>query len=215
MKFLLADSQRIVCEGLHALIEKRPGWKVVGDVSDGRMVVQSAKELQPDIVIMDVTMPSLSGIEATRQITEQNTRIKIIALSLRSERHFIADMFKAGASGYVLKTCFFDDLVYAIQTVSTGEIYLSPRISSIVIDDYVNDGSALKPSIESILTCKEREVIQLLTEGKSCKEIAAQWQVSDKTIHAHRRQIMNKLNIHDTAKLTKYAIREGLTSLEF
>jgi DNA-binding NarL/FixJ family response regulator len=215
MRVLIADDHGIMREGLRCLIEKQPDWEVVGEAEDGQKAVQLAGELLPDIVIMDVAMPNLNGIEATRQIADKLPSVKVLALSIHSSRRFVVDMLKAGVSGYMLKACLFDDLVHAIETVMTGEIYLSPRIASIVVDDYVNGMSPEDVSISSILTDREREVIQLLTEGKSTKQIAMQMHLSAKTIDANRRQVMNKLNIHNVAKLTKYAIRNGLTSLEF
>ena len=215
MRVLIADDHGIMREGLRCLIEKQPDWEVVGEAEDGQKAVQLAGELLPDIVIMDVAMPNLNGIEATRQIVDKLPSIRILALSMHSSRRFVVDMLKAGVSGYMLKACLFNDLADAIETVMTGEIYLSPRIASIVVDDYVNGMPPEDVSISSILTDREREVIQLLSEGKSTKQIAMQMHLSAKTIDANRRQVMNKLNIHNVAKLTKYAIRNGLTSLEF
>ena len=215
MKVLIADDHGIVRDGLRALIEKHPDWEVVGEAEDGQKAVQLAVELLPDIVIMDVAMPNLNGIEATRQIVDKLPSVRVVALSMHSTRHFVVDMLKAGASGYVLKACLFDDLVNAMETVMTGEVYLSPRIASMVVDDYVNDVSQDNVPISSILTNREREVVQLLAEGKSVKQIAMQLHLSAKTIDANRRQVMDKLNIHNVAKLTKYAICNGLTSIEF
>jgi len=216
MRILIADDHGIVRDGLRALIEKQPDMEVVGEAEDGQMAVELAEELLPDVVIMDITMPNLNGIEATRQIVEEMPGVKVIALSIHSDRHFVVDMLKAGVSGYVLKACLSDDLIRAIRTVMTAdEIYLSPRIASIVVDDYVSAVPAEAGSISSVLTDRERKVTQLLSEGKSTKEIALQLHVSPKTIDANRRQIMNKLNIHNVAKLTKYAIQHGLTSPEF
>ncbi|RKY19855.1 MAG: DNA-binding response regulator [Planctomycetota bacterium] len=215
MKVLIADDHGIVRDGLRALIEKHPDWEVVGEAEDGQKAVQLAVELLPDIVIMDVAMPNLNGIEATRQIVDKLPSVRVVALSMHSTRHFVVDMLKAGASGYVLKACLFDDLVNAMETVMTGEVYLSPRIASMVVDDYVNDVSQDNVPISSILTNREREVVQLLAEGKSVKQIAMQLHLSAKTIDANRRQVMDKLNIHNVAELTKYAICNGLTSIEF
>ncbi len=216
MRILIADDHGIVRDGLRVLIERQLDMEVVGEAEDGQIAVQLAEELLPDVVVMDITMPNLNGIEATRQIIEKMPSIKVIALSIHSDHHFVVDMLKAGASGYVLKTCLSDDFIRAIRTVMTAdEIYLSPRIASIVVDDYVNAVPAEAASISSVLTDRERKVTQLLSEGKSTKEIALQLHVSPKTVDANRRQIMNKLNIHNVAKLTKYAVQHGLTSLEF
>ena len=216
MRILIADDHGIVRDGLRVLIERQLDMEVVGEAEDGQIAVQLAEELLPDVVVMDITMPNLNGIEATRQIIEKMPSIKVIALSIHSDHHFVVDMLKAGASGYVLKTCLSDDFIRAIRTVMTAdEIYLSPRIASIVVDDYVNAVPAEAASISSVLTDRERKVTQLLSEGKSTKEIALQLHVSPKTVDANRRQIMNKLIIHNVAKLTKYAVPHGLTSLEF
>ena len=216
MRILIADDHGIVREGLRVLIEKQPDMEVVGEAEDGQMAVELAEELLPDVVIMDITMPNLNGIEATRQIVEKMPGVKVIALSIHSDRHFVVDMLKAGVSGYVLKSCLSDDLIRAIRTVMTAnEIYLSPRIAGIVVDDYISAAPSEGLSISSVLTDKEHRVTQLLSEGKSTKEIALQLHVSPKTVDANRRQIMNKLNIHNVAKLTKYAIQHGLTSPEF
>ena len=215
VRILLADDHGIIRQGLHSLLEKQADMEVIAEAEDGRRALDLVQELLPDIVIMDVTMPNLNGVDATRQIVDRFLEVKVIALSIHSNRRFITDMLKAGASGYILKECLFDELVRAIRTVIAGSIYLSPRIASIVIDDYVSimpdDDEA---PISSVLTEREREVLQLLAEGKSTKQIALALHVSTKTIEVNRRQIMEKLNIHSVAELTKYAVREGLTSLE-
>ncbi len=214
VRILLADDHGIIRQGLHSLLEKQPDMEVVAEAEDGRRALDLVQELLPDIVIMDVTMPNLNGVDATRQIVDRFPKVKVIALSIHSNRRFVADMLKAGASGYILKECLFDELVRAIRTVTTDSIYLSPRITSIVIDDYVNIMPDDEDSISSVLTEREREVLQLLAEGRSTKQIALALHVSTKTIEANRRQIMEKLDIHSVAELTKYAVREGLTSLE-
>ena len=214
IKVLLVDDHALIREGLRSLLEKQPDVQVVGEAEDGRKAKELVAELSPDIVIMDVTMPRLSGIEATRQITGEFPSVKVIALSIHSKRRFVADMLSAGAAGYILKECLFDELVQAIQAVAAGGRYLSPRITDVVIDDYVKrlSGGAESP-LES-LTGREREVLQLVAEGKSTKQIAVELHVSTKTIEANRRQIMEKLGMHSVAELTKYAIREGITALD-
>jgi len=214
VRILLADDHGIIRQGLHSLLDKQPDMEVVAEAEDGRRALDLVQELVPDIVIMDVTMPNLNGVDATRQIVDRFPKVKVIALSIHSNRRFVADMLKAGASGYILKECLFDELIRAIRTVTTDSIYLSPRITSIVIDDYVSIMPDDEVSISSVLTDREREVLQLLAEGKSTKQIALALHVSTKTIEANRRQIMEKLDIHSVAELTKYAVREGLTSLE-
>jgi DNA-binding NarL/FixJ family response regulator len=214
IKVLLVDDHVLIREGLRSLLEKQPDVQVVGEAEDGRRALELVAELSPDIVIMDVTMPRLGGIEATRQVTTEFPSVKVIALSIHSKRRFIADMLSAGAVGYILKECLFDELVQAIQTVAAGGRYLSPRITDLVVDDYVKrlSGGAESP-LES-LSGREREVLQLVAEGKSTKQIAVELHVSAKTIEANRRQIMEKLDMHSVAELTKYAIREGITALD-
>jgi len=214
IKVLLVDDHALIREGLRSLLEKQPDVQVVGEAEDGRRAYELVVELSPDIVIMDVTMPRLGGIEATRQITSEFPSIKVIALSIHSKRRFVADMLSAGAAGYILKECLFDELVQAIQAVVAGGRYLSPRITDVVVDDYVKRLTGGVDSPLASLTGREREVLQLVAEGKSTKQIAVELHVSTKTIEANRRQIMEKLDMHSVAELTKYAIREGITALD-
>ena len=212
-RILLVEDHAIVREGLCSLLEKQTDMEVVGEADEGRTAVDLVRQLLPDIVIMDITMPNLNGVEATRYITGEFPEIKVIALSIHSNRRFVSDMLKAGATGYVLKECLFDELVQAIQAVAAGGSYLSPRITGVVIDGYVKRVAAAADSPLLTLTGREREVLQLVAEGKSTKEIALELHVSTKTIEANRRQIMEKLDIHSVAELTRYAVREGLTPL--
>jgi DNA-binding NarL/FixJ family response regulator len=214
IKVLLVDDHAIIREGLRSLIEKQPGLEVIADTDDGRKALDLVQKLLPNIVIMDITMPGLNGIEATRQITAEFPEVKVIALSIHSKRRFVADMLSAGATGYILKECLFDELVQAIKAVAAGGRYLSPRITDVVVSDYVKRLSATTESPFEALKTREREVLQLVAEGKSTKQISLELHVSTKTIEANRRQIMEKLNIHSVAELTKYAVREGLTTLE-
>ncbi len=213
-KILIVDDHKIVRDGLRTLVEKQSGMVVVGEAENGRNAVHLALKLVPDVVIMDVTMADLNGIEATRQIHKGQPHIKLIALSMHSDRRFVTGMLEAGASGYLLKDCAFEELARAIQSVISNRIYLSPEITDIVIRDYILKSSVKSSSAYVDLTDREREVLQLLAEGKSTKQIAGSLHVSIKTIESHRRRIMEKLNIHSIAELTKYALREGLTSLE-
>ena len=215
MNILIADDHGIVREGLKALIENQPDMNVVGEAEDGQKVVQLAKQLSPDIIVMDISMPNLNGVEAARQILEENPYIRVIALSVHSDKHFVTEMLKAGASGYVLKSCLFDEVLRAIQMVGGGDYYLSPKITDVVVDDYKYYMATLNKSADVRLTPRERQVVQLLTEGKSTKQIALCLHVSPKTVDSNRREVMNKLGIFSVAELTKYAIREGLTSAEF
>jgi two-component system response regulator NreC len=213
-RIVLADDHRLMREGLKTLIAGESDLEVVGEAEDGRTAVSLALDLEPDLVIMDVAMPGLNGIEATRQILKQVPKVRIIALSMHSDRRFVGEMLKVGASGYLLKDGAFDELVRAIRAVLGGQTYLNPRVASIVIEHHVRRPRAETSSVWSVLTSREREVLQLLSEGKTSKQIAAQLHISAKTVESHRRQITDKLGLRSVAELTKYAIREGLTSLE-
>lgn len=213
-KILIADDHAIIRQGLCAMLEKQPNIEVIGAVDDGKKALELVRELKPDIVIMDITMPNLNGVDATRKIVDEIRGIKVIALSMHSSRRFVTEMLKAGASGYMLKECLFDELIDAINTVLSGGIYLSPRMTGVVVDDYLKRLSSKYGPESPALTEREREVLQLLAEGKSTKHIAMQLHVSDKTIESNRRNIMDKLGIHSVAELTKYAVREGITPLE-
>jgi len=186
---------------------------VVGWAEDGRDAVAKVKELEPAVVIMDVAMPGLNGIEATQQITSHYPETKIIALSMHAEKQFVTGILSAGASGYLTKNCSSDELVNAIRSVAANKKYLSPDIAGVVIEESLNHPSDTGTSSSSILTMREREVLQLIVEGNTVKQIAERLYLSIKTIHTHRNQIMQKLNMHSTAELTKFAIREGLIPL--
>ena len=213
IRIILAEDHRITREGLVNLLQERSDMEVVGEAENGREAVKLANELSPDLVIMDVTMPDLNGIDATRIITSGSNNTKVIALSMYSDKQFVQGMIQAGASGYLLKDCAFEELVSAIQAVIQGDTYLSPGIAGIVVQDYLTKLTTDRSSADTVLTNREREVLQLIAEGNSTKEIAARLSVSVKTVETHRRQIMEKLGIFSIAELTKYAIREGLTSL--
>jgi DNA-binding NarL/FixJ family response regulator len=185
--------------------------EVIAQAKDGYSTVELVKQLYPDVVIMDIGMPDLNGIEATRQITKAFPQTKVVALSMHSGRNFIIEMFKAGASGYLLKDCEFDELVNAVRLVIAGKTYISPSISDTVVENYVRNFPEKKDTAFSILTKREREVLQLLTEGKTTKQIGKRLHISAKTVEVHRLNIMGKLKIDNIAQLTKYAIQEGLT----
>ena len=214
MRILLADDHQIVREGLRTMLQKNDDMEVVGEAADGRTAVQMAEEMSPDVVVMDVGMPGLNGIEATRQLMNKEPDAKVVALSMHADRRFMGEMLKAGAKGYLLKDGAFEELATAIRAVVSDKVYLSTRIADVVVDDYVRRQSNDQPSAFAKLTPREREVLQLMAEGRATKEIAMDLHVSIKTIETHRRQIMEKLNIYSVAELTKYAIREGLTSLD-
>lgn len=215
MKILIADDHGVMREGLKVLIDNQPDMEVVGQAENGHKAIQLAEQLSPDVILMDIAMPDLNGVEAARLILKANPEIRIIALSVHSDKNFVTEMLKAGASGYVLKSCLFDEVLRAIETVGAGGHYLSAKITDVVLEDYVQYVTAAEKSVEGHLTERERRVVQLLAEGKSAKQIAMSLHVSPKTVDSNRRQIMNKLGIFNIAELTKYAIREGLTSQEF
>jgi DNA-binding NarL/FixJ family response regulator len=213
IRIILAEDHKITREGLTNMLNDQHDLEVVGEAENGREAVQLTQELSPDLVIMDVTMPDLNGIDATRIITSGSTNTKVIALSMYSDKQFVQGMIQAGASGYLLKDCAFGELVNAIRAITDGNTYLSPGIAGIIVQDYLKKLSSDRSSASSALTNREREVLQLIAEGKGTRAIASDLNVSVKTIETHRRQIMEKLGIFSVAELTKYAIREGLTSL--
>ncbi len=214
VRLVLADDHTMIREGLKALIAQEAEFTVVGEADTGKEIVELARKSGAHVVIMDVSMPDLNGIEATRKLLKANPRIKVVALSGHANREFVREMLKAGASAYVLKSRAYEDLVRAIREVMNEKKYLSPDIARGVVDEYVEMSSSLgeKPAFV-VLTDREREALQLIAEGKSTKEAAAALGVSIKTVETHRRNIMEKLNLQSVAELTKYAIREGLTSV--
>ncbi|HVN24122.1 MAG TPA: response regulator transcription factor [Syntrophorhabdales bacterium] len=214
VRLLLADDHKIMREGLKALLEQRADVQVVAEAENGLEAVQLTQELRPDIVIMDIGMAGLNGIEATRQITAGVPGVKVIALSMHSEKRFVVEMLKAGASGYLLKDSAPEELTAALRALAANRPYLSPKITDVVLKEYLSTLPQTEPTAFTVLTAREREVLQLIAEGKTTKEIASALKVSVKTIETHRQQMMEKLNIRSIAELTKYAIREGLTSLD-
>jgi len=213
IKIMVVDEHKILREGLATLIAKQPNMEIVGEAADGREALDLVEKNTPDLILMDITMPNLNGIEATLKIKSKRPEIEIIALSLHSDRRFVLGMIGAGASGYLIKQCTFDELVLAINTVMEGKKYLSPEISNILVEEYVRKDSQEKAIIDSKLTPREREILQLLAEGKNTKEIASNLSISVKTVETHRRHIKRKLKANSVAELTKIAIKEGLTSL--
>jgi DNA-binding NarL/FixJ family response regulator len=214
VKILLADDHKIIRDGLRTLIECYSHFKIVAEAEDGRSAVQLCRQLSPDVVLMDISMPYLNGVDATRQILTHLPKTKVIILSLHSSKRLIDAVFASGASGYLLKNCGIEDVFSAIEAVNGGGIYLHPKIAAIVRDGYLEAITRQGPPSFTLLSSREREVLQLIAEGKSSKEIAFSFNLSVKTIEAHRQRIMKKLKIRNIASLTKYAIREGLTSEE-
>jgi len=214
-RIILADDHKVMRAGLRNLISQESDLEVVAEASTGREAVELCHEHEPDLVLMDIAMPELNGIEACRQVRDELPRVRVLALSMHADKQYAAGMLGAGASGYLLKDCAYDELVEAIRTVAAGRTYLSPEITGVVLRDYVDRLSGRDAeSAFSVLTDREREVLQLVAEGHTTKQIAEKLYVSVKTVESHRQNIMDKLEIRTIAELTKYAIREGLTSLD-
>lgn len=213
IRIMIADDHEIVRNGLRSLIEKELDMEVIAEADNGRNAVRLALELAPDIVIMDIAMPDLNGIEATRQIIAALPRIKVIALSMHADKRYVMEMLKAGASGYILKDNAYEELARAIRTALKNRTYLSPQVTETVIGDYVQLAQTTNGTAFSLLSPREREVLQLLAEGSSTAQIAECLCLSVKTVETYRQHIIEKLDIRSIAELTKYAIREGLTSL--
>jgi DNA-binding NarL/FixJ family response regulator len=209
---LIADDHQIVREGLRSLLAKEPWIRVVGEAAEGRTTLRLARELAPDVIIMDVAMPDLNGIEATRQIVAEFPAIRVLALSMHDDRRFVLNMLKAGAKGYLLKDCAFKDLVKAIRVVVANRIYLGSEVADILAQDYLASATSKESSAVQTPSPREREVLQLLAEGGSSHRIAESLHISIKTVETHRAQLMAKLKVRSVAELTKYAIREGLTA---
>lgn len=215
IRIVLADDHQIMREGIRALLEKEPDMEVVGEARNGREATDIAIDKMPDVVVMDIAMPDLNGMEATRHIIERAPDVKVLALSMHSDRQFAAGILAAGASGYLLKDAAFEELAEAIRSIVSGKCYLSPGITGVVLNHYVEGLSDSGGSLPfATLTKREREILQLLAEGWSTKQIAENLHVSIKTVETHRQHIMDKLELRSVADLTKYAIRQGLTSLE-
>jgi len=211
---MIVDDHQIVRDGLKAILHHEEGIGVIAEAENGRTALRLVNELKPEIVIMDIAMPDMNGIEATRRISSEHPGIKVLILSMHHDKRMVIEVFNAGAKGYLLKECASDELLRAIRTLLQGETYLSPKISSIVVKDLVKKQQGEIPSEIFSLSSREREVLQLLAEGKSMKEIAFTLDVSIKTVEAFRKRLMDKLKVNSIAELTKIAIREGLTSLD-
>lgn len=214
VRILLADDHKILRDGLRLLIQKEPDMEVVDEADNGRSAVELSRTLTPDVVIMDVRLPGLSGIDATRQIVTDNPDIMVVALSMHSDNQFVTGMFSAGARGYLLKDSAFEELAVAVRTTVSGQTYLSPEIASTVVNGFLNRAPTNSSNVAYVLTPREREVLTLVADGNNTRQVAEQLKVSAKTVETHRRNLMEKLSIHSIAELTKFAIREGLTTLE-
>lgn len=213
MRILIADDHKLMRDGLKKLFESQRDCMVVAEAEDGMAAVRLTFELKPDVVLMDISMPGLNGVEATRQIHEKVPETKVLALSMYTDRLFAQNMLGAGACGYVLKGAGFSELMEAVNYVSKGHRYLSPLVRDTLLDDYIENLGKYTHEGKDPLSGREREVLQLLAEGKSNKEIASVLCVTVNTIDAHRKHISEKLGLKSVAELTKYAITHGITSL--
>ena len=210
---IIADDHMIVRDGLRSLLEKQPDIEVVAEADNGRTALKHVQQLSPNVIIMDIGMRELNGIDATRQIISKFPDAKILALSMYSDKQFSKGMLKAGASGYMLKDSASKELVDAIRIVADSNVYISPSIAGVVTEDYLEHLTEKDAEVRSVLTSREVEVLQLLAEGESTKQAASTLGVSTKTIESHRQNIMKKLDIDNVVDLIKYAIREGIISL--
>lgn len=214
IRVLLAEDHTIVRQGLRSILAGQQGIDVVGEAQDGREAVAKTQHLQPDVVLMDISMPLLSGTEATRQITAQCPEAKVLVLTMHADDEYVFRVLQAGASGYLLKQSAVSELVAAIEAVYRGDSYLSPAISRTVLDEYLRQARDLgRPDPYEQLTAREREILHLIAEGHSTQEIADLLCISPKTARGHRSSLMAKLDLHSTADLTRYAIRQGLVNV--
>ena len=214
IRVLLVDDHRMMRDGLRSILELSGEMQVVGEAGDGRSALELVAERNPDVIVMDIGMPELNGIEATRTIRQKDRKVGIVALSTHSDRSYVLHMLSAGASAYVLKESAFEELSRAVLAVHRGGRYLSPGVTGLVVDEASRMLSEATPSAYTELGAKEREVLQLLAEGYTSPQIAKHTNTAVKTVETHRRNIMRKLDLHSVAALTKYAVREGLTTLE-
>ncbi len=214
IRILLVDDHQMMRDGLRSILDLEGDLEVVGEAANGYEALEMAKTLRPEVIVMDIAMKDLNGIDATRQIIAQDPRAKVIALSTHSDESYVLSMLEAGASGYVLKDSAVDEMRRAIRVVVGGHHYLSPEVAGSVVHSHLRGPSQERVSVHSLLAPRERQILQLLAEGQTSSEIARKLHIATTTVDSHRRNIMKKLDLHSVAELTKYAIREGLTSLE-
>jgi two-component system, NarL family, response regulator NreC len=214
IRILIADDHQIVRVGLCSVLAGQEGFEIVAQASNGLEAIKLAQETAPDVVLMDVSMPQMNGTEAVRQIKKDLPETKIIIISMYDRREFILDMLDAGVQGYILKTEAADDLIPAMKAALQGEIYLAPRIAAVVAKECVRRNKTPGDHVPTELSARERQVLQLIAEGKSSKEIGRMLSLEERTVVSHRQHIMDKVGIRSVAGLTKYAVRQGITSLE-
>lgn len=218
-RIILADDHVMVRQGLRSIVSREPDMEVIGEADDGRACLELVEQAKPDIVIIDVGMPHLNGIDATRRIVQRFPRVKVVALSMHTDKQFVLEMFQAGASAYVTKDAAADELTRAVRAVASGRRYLSPQVTAAVVENALLSDTAVPAPAHSAtigrLTTREREILQLLAEGKTSSEIAQSLHLAVSTVETHRRNLTKKTGLRSVADLTKYAIRQGLTTLEF
>ncbi len=213
IRVLLVDDHRIVLEGLNLILARESDLEVVAEAGDGATGVALAAELVPDVVVMDISMGGMNGIEATRRISAASPLVKVLTLSMVTDRAYVVEALKAGAKGYLVKECAAEELSGAIRAISQGNPYLSPQITELVVRDYMQSATEERSTGNRRLSAREREVLQAIADGRSTKEIAYDFGVSIKTVETQRLNIMKKLDLYSVAELTKYAVREGLSCL--
>ena len=213
IRVLLADDHTILRDGIRALLDDQTDIEVIGEAGDGQATVKMTAQLQPDVVVMDIAMPLLNGLEATRQIQRDFPQVKVLILTMHENEEYIRQVLAAGALGYVLKDAAARDLIGAIRAVYQGEAVLSPAITRLVIEDYLRWGDIRPPDSSNGLTSREREVLQLIAEGYTNKEIAEILCISIKTVQSHRTNLMSKLDLHDRGELIKYAIQKKIIDI--
>jgi DNA-binding NarL/FixJ family response regulator len=209
IRLLLADDHLLFRAGLRSMLQNQSELEIVGEAHDGHSAIKLTEEFTPDVLLLDISMPGLNGLETLRKLHELGTTTRTVILSMHSDRHYVTESIKAGARGYLLKDSTLDELVNGIKAVMRGEVYLSSRITGVLVSDYMTLSTVVNSSAD-ILTSREREVLQLIAEGNSTKDVASRLNVSVKTIETHRKRIMDKLNLHSVAELTRYAIREKI-----
>jgi DNA-binding NarL/FixJ family response regulator len=214
IRIVLADDHRLVREGLRALLSRDPAFELLGQAEDGLEAIRLVTQLQPDVLVTDLSMPGLNGIEAIRRVRAELPSVRVLCLSVHDEDRMVLAGIDAGAAGYVLKDSSYDDLALAIRKVMQGQIFVSPGLVGVFVEGYRSRGAATPSTAFSQLTAREREIVQLLSEGHSTNEIAEQLHLSPKTVATHRENVQHKLNIESIAELTRYAIREGLSPLD-
>ncbi len=214
IRIFLADDHRMLREGIRSLLEKVPGFELIGEAEDGEKAVASVGQLLPDVVLMDITMPFLNGLEATRMIKQQHPQVKVLILTMHETDQYLSEMLDAGASGYIVKSADIAELISAIREVHHGDVHLYPSIARMLVKDYLSKVAAgAEQDSYNGLTTREKEVLKYIAEGKQNKQISALLGISLRTVQAHRTNLLDKLGAHDRTELVKYAIRKGLVNL--